>query len=87
MQVSNSTGQSTDWRVGSNGGSGFGGFRPHRTGHLKAGEQAQVEVDAAASWLVEFLMRGSVVASAVASHPAAQIALEQHSEGYRVRVS
>jgi hypothetical protein len=87
MQVSNSTGQNTQYRVGAGGGSVPLVARSSRTGSLGAGEKITVKLGSPYPWLVEFSINGAVVASGTVKKPPAKVALAECPVGYTVSVS
>ena len=86
MEVSNSTGQNTDYRVASGGGMGVSPARP-RTGSLAPGERHSVDVSQGKSWRAEFVIDDQVVASAVVNRTSARIALTQKNGTYFAEIT
>ena len=85
MEVSNSTGQSTDYRVGAS--SGGAPSAQGLKGRLKPGAYDVVKPADARSWKVEFLIDGRVVASKEVKSPKTLVYLVRSETGYRVVAS
>lgn len=93
MDVSNSSGQSTQYSVKGTGGSApvpGKKSRPKRTisRELAAGTFVRVEPPAGTSWTIEFRREGKVVASAKIQDPESLVVLVEESDGsLKVHVS
>jgi hypothetical protein len=86
MEVSNSTGQNTDYRVGSGGGGmGMSHAKP-RTGKLAPGELHRVDVVHGQSWKAEFMIDGTTVASSTVQKEDATVELVGEPGNYQVKV-
>jgi hypothetical protein len=87
MEVSNSTGRDSDYRVGATtGGTAIAALSP-MTGCLQAGKHAHLNLEHGAAWTVEFLVDGSVVASGKVSKSSTRVRLLQGPGGYSVEVT
>jgi hypothetical protein len=88
MEVSNSTGRDSDYRVGAKtGGTGIVAVLPPTTGCLEAGKHAHLKLEHGSAWTVEFLVDGSVVASGEVKKSSARVRLTHGDSGYRVEVT
>ena len=88
MQVSNSTEQSTDYRIGASGGGT--GFAPpiEKTGCLKPGEQIDMKLNASGnSWTVVFSINGKEVAACEAPRSSKGIELRGKPGSYTLEVA
>lgn len=87
MNVSNSTGETTDYRVTAKpGGVPMAPPRPD-TGQLGPGEERQLKVSPGQTWTAEFSIDGRVVASAVIGRASARVVLAKENGTYRLEVS
>lgn len=87
MDVSNSTGESTDYRVTSRpGGVPMVPHKP-KMGQLGPGEAHELSMNPGQVWTTEFIISGQVVASAVVNRPSAKVVLIKKNGSYIAEIT
>jgi hypothetical protein len=87
MDVTNSTGESTDYRVTAKpGGVPMAPHKP-KVGQLGPGEAHELSMSSGQAWTTEFIIGGQVVASAVVNRPSAKVALAKKNGAYIAEIT